>query len=282
MSGFSPEWLALREPVDHRSRDAGLAAELAARMAGLAEPRIVDLGCGTGSNLRATAPLLGPRQSWTLVDYDARLLEAARERLAQWADRVSESRIGVVLHKGACELSVRFRQADLVRDLDAALGEAPDLVTASALFDLCSEAFIERFVARVASRRAAFYTVLTYDGAQTWSPAHPADAALRAAFIAHQKTDKGFGVSAGPDAPACLARAFGNAGYAVREADTPWRLDAAVAPVIGELIEALANGFADAVAETGRVDAATLAAWRAAPRTGAVVGHTDTLALPPA
>jgi len=39
-------------------------------------------------------------------------------------------------------------------------------------------------------------------------------------------------------------------------------------------------GFADAVAETGQVDDKTLAAWRAVARTGAFVGHTDTLALP--
>jgi SAM-dependent methyltransferase len=278
MSGFSPEWLALREPVDHRSRDAALAMLLAARMAQVPEPRIVDLGCGTGSNLRATAPLLGPRQGWTLVDYDARLLTAARDRLEAWADRVTESRVGVILHKAGREITVRFRQADLVRDLDAALGEAPDLVTASALFDLCSTTFIERFVAAVASRKAVFFTVLTYDGVQTWMPAHPADSAMRDAFVAHQRTDKGFGTAAGPDAPACLAAGFARAGYHVQEADTPWRLGAGDAGLIGEL----AAGFAGAVAETGTVEAEALASWRAVQRNGAVVGHKDTLALPPA
>ncbi len=278
MSGFSPEWLALREPVDHRSRDAGLASMLAQRMAAVPEPQIVDLGCGTGSNLRATAPLLAARQSWTLVDYDARLLSTARETLTRWADQVIESRVGVILHKGPREITVRFRQADLVRDLDAALGEAPHLVTASALFDLCSAEFIKRFVGAVVARKAVFFTVLTYDGVQTWTPAHPADAAMRAAFIAHQKTDKGFGVSAGPDAPKELAAGFRDAGYAVREADTPWRLG----PAEADLVRDLAAGFAGAVEETGQVDPQTTAAWRKIERTGAVVGHTDTLALPPA
>lgn len=277
MSGFSPEWLALREPVDHRSRDAGLAARLAERLSPLAEPRVVDLGCGTGSNLRALAPVLGGRQSWTLVDYDARLLTAARERLTAWADSTSDSRVGVVLHKGACEIAVRFRQADLVRDLDAALGDGPDLVTASALFDLCSADFIGRFAEAVAARKAVFYTVLTYDGVQTWTPEHPADAAMRDAFVAHQKTDKGFGVSAGPDAPLCLKEAFTAAGYTVTEADTPWRLggdDLA-------LVKDLATGFAGAVEETGRLDAKVISDWHRVVRTGAVVGHTDTLAVLP-
>lgn len=277
MSGFSPEWLALREPVDHRSRDAGLAQQVARRLSAADEPRIVDLGCGTGSNLRALAPQLGPRQSWTLVDYDARLLSAARERLCAWAENATDSRVGVVLSKAGREIAVRFRQADLVRDLDAGLGEAPDLVTASALFDLCSAEFIARFAAAVADRKAAFYTVLTYDGVQTWTPAHAADAAMREAFIAHQRTDKGFGISAGPEAPACLAAAFKQAGYAVQEADTPWRLGTADAALIADL----ATGFAGAVEETGRVDAKVISDWHRIARTGAVVGHTDTLAFPP-
>jgi SAM-dependent methyltransferase len=277
MSGFSPDWLALREPVDHRSRDPALVAMLQQWLSRLAEPRVVDLGCGTGSNLRALAPLLGQRQSWTLVDYDARLLAVARDTLVAWAESTSESRIGVILHKAGREIAVRFRQADLVRDLDAALGEEPDLVTASALFDLCSEEFIGRFATAVAQRKAAFYTVLTYNGVQTWTPAHPADDAMRAAFVAHQKTDKGFGISAGPDAPVCLASSFAKVGYTVREADTPWRLGADDAGLVKEL----ATGFAHAVEETGRVDAKTIGAWHAAARSGGVVGHTDTLALPP-
>lgn len=278
MSGFSPEWLALREPVDHRSRDGALAGLLAGRLQPRPEPQIVDLGCGTGSNLRAIAPLLGPRQRWTLVDYDPRLLTAARERLTAWADRAEARDECLVLRKAERDIVIRFKQADLVQDLDGALGEAPALVTASALFDLCSTAFITRFANAVAKRRSIFYTVLTYDGVQSWTPEHPADPIMRAAFIAHQKTDKGFGVSAGPDAPAALKSAFEAEGYSVREADTPWRLDAADA----RLVDDLAEGFAGAVAETNRVDAATLASWRSTKRTAAIVGHTDTLALPPA
>lgn len=278
MSGFSPEWLALREPVDHRSRNPDLAARVARHLAAGSEPRIVDLGCGTGSNLRALAPLLGPRQSWTLVDYDARLLAAARDRLLAWADDTTDCRVGVIVHKNDCEIAVRFRQADLVRDLEAALGESADLVTASALFDLCSTPFIDAFAAAISRRQAAFYTVLTYNGVQTWQPVHPADEAMRQAFIAHQRTDKGFGASAGPDAPASLASAFRTAGYTIEEADTPWRLG----PDDAGLIADLATGFAGAVEETGRLDAKIISDWHRAHRVAAVVGHTDTLALPPA
>jgi SAM-dependent methyltransferase len=280
MSGFSREWLALREAADHRSRSAALVSALAGHLAGHGALRIVDVGCGTGSNLRATSARLGPSQHWTLVDHDPALIAAARERLAAWADRAEPAGERLVLWKGGREIAVAFREADLDRDLDRALGSEVHLVTASALFDLCSEAFIARFAAAVAARRAAFFTVLTYDGDQRWTPAHESDAAMLAAFHAHQRSDKGLGASAGPAAPGALAGAFRARGYDVREGDSSWRLDAAD-PGDRELISSLAAGFADAVAETGRIDARILAAWRSLARTAAIVGHTDTLALPP-
>ncbi|HKD57444.1 MAG TPA: hypothetical protein VKD45_08035, partial [Hyphomicrobiaceae bacterium] len=84
------------------------------------------------------------------------------------------------------------------------------------------------------------------------------------------------GPAAGPDAPDALSEAFSAAGYRVSEGDSAWRLGPGDASLVAEL----ARGFAAAVAETGLVDASTIAAWRALSRSGAIVGHTDTLALP--
>ena len=91
MSGFSAQWLDLREPVDHRSRNVELGRRLARHFEGWRPITVVDLGCGTGSNLRATAPLLGPDQSWTLVDYDQALLDAAGERLDRLGRRLRQA-----------------------------------------------------------------------------------------------------------------------------------------------------------------------------------------------
>jgi trans-aconitate methyltransferase len=73
-------------PADHRSRNRKLEHALAKHFDGWRPITVVDLGCGTGSNLRATAPLLGPEQHWTLVDHEQALLDAAAERLTAWAD----------------------------------------------------------------------------------------------------------------------------------------------------------------------------------------------------
>ena len=278
MSGFSAAWLDLREAADHRSRDAWLANRLARHFQGRRSVTVVDLGCGTGSNLRATALLLGPEQHWTLVDNDQGLLDAAVGRLTAWADGADRQGGTLALFKGAKRINVEFRRADIARDLEAALEPHANLVTASALFDLVSAEFIAKFAAAVASAKSAFYTVLTYDGDRRWTPEHEADAALLAAFHAHQRRDKGFGAAAGPDAPDVLSEVFAAMGYAVQQGDSAWRLGAGDAALNAEL----AADFAEAVRKTGQVDAQTIAAWRAVNRTGAVVGHADTLALPPA
>lgn len=273
---FDPTWLDLREPVDHHARSEDLAQSLKRHLGQRASISVLDLGCGTGSNLRATAGLLGPEQHWTLVDHDERLLAVAVDRLCGWAARSERDRSGLVLSKDGKRISVRLFCADLADDLESVLEIGADLYTASALFDLVSDEMIATLAAKVARHRAAFFTTLTYNGMQRWTPKHEADAAMVSAFRTHQARDKGFGPAAGPFAPTLLAAGFDEAGYVVSEADSGWRLDAADGP----LIDWLATGFAAAVRETRLVPEPDVADWLKVRRTGALVGHTDTLALP--
>ena len=96
MSGFDPAWLDLREGADHRARNGDVLATCAAHFATRDHVRVVDLGCGSGSNLRALAPHLPVRQSWRLVDHDSILLDAARARLARWAETAEETGDGTL------------------------------------------------------------------------------------------------------------------------------------------------------------------------------------------
>ena len=278
MSGFSPDWLALREPADHQARDTRLATELSRRLADGRDVRVLDLGCGTGSNLRALMPLLPDGQAWTLVDWDEALLAAARDRLSHWADTAAPDGDALRIGKGGRTATVRFRRADLTRDLEACLDPAPTLVTAAALFDLVSEDWIAGFARALAARRLPLYTVLTYDGTETWSPPHDLDRAVLTAFHLHQESDKGFGPAAGPHAGGALAAAFAEVGYGVDAAQSPWRLGEDHRALVGEL----AAGIAAAAAETGRVTGADADVWRKArAKASAVVGHIDILAWPP-
>jgi hypothetical protein len=81
MSGFSIEWLSLREPYDLVARNATVLDAVASAFLDQTAISIVDLACGTGATLRALGPRLPPRQNWRLVDNNLSLLaQVARPR----------------------------------------------------------------------------------------------------------------------------------------------------------------------------------------------------------
>lgn len=256
MSGFSADWLALRAGADARARDPALVARLAAHLEGRAL-RILDLGAGTGASLRALAPVLGARQHWVLADGDPALLDRAGPVAGATLER---------------------RVTDLATGLEALFEPAPDLVTASALLDLCGAAWLEALAARAAAAGAVVYAALSYDGRAAWAPPHPLDGRVHEAFHADQRRDKGLGPALGPEAHDHLARRLGRLGYRVAEARSDWRL---APPADAALIRALAEGTADAVA--ARLGARSAADWCAAraEATHVLIGHRDLLAWPP-
>ena len=277
---FSPEWLRLREAADHRSRSLVLARRLKAHFSDHNAVTVYDLGSGLGSNLRGTYRWLPRRQQRVLVDYDAALLAAARVEIMRWADKVSNTQGVIDADKDGRSLKIEFRCRDLVADPAPWEGGRPDLITAAALFDLVSTGWIARFAKAAAASGAVFYTVLTHDERAVWVPKHWADADVKAAFESHFGGDKGFGASAGGDATRLIAEALESDGYKVERGQSPWTLG----PQDRALIASIADGWASAVRETGRVPEADLTEWLASRRgagTECVIGHEDLLAFPP-
>jgi SAM-dependent methyltransferase len=266
MSGFSAEWLALREPYDGRARNRDVLESVAAAAVATGNAvGVVDLACGTGSTLRALAPRLPPRQDWRLVDNDLSLL--ARAAAGKAVPGVAVTRIPV----------------DLMRDLEAALDGPVNLVTASALLDLVSADWLDRLVTEVAARRLPFYAALNYDGRVVFGPNEPLDAAIIAAVNAHQQSDKGFGPALGPRAAEAAIAAFEAAGYAVVHGRSDWQL----LPRDQDIQRDMLAGWAGAAREVGAVSLPDAAAWLtrrrdllAAGRSTITVGHVDIFARP--
>jgi hypothetical protein len=264
MSGFSADWLALREPFDLRARDQKVLDAVATSLDPLSTMQVVDLACGTGSTLRALSPDLPPRQNWKLIDNDLGLL--ARARATPLAKHVTVTAIPL----------------DLNRDLEAALDGPVDLVATSALLDLVSETWMDRLAVEIAARGIPLYAALSYDGRIEFAPSDPLDATIIAAVNAHQRTDKGFGPALGPAAAAFAIARFEALGYSVVHGTSDWT----IRPADRKLQNELLLGWADAAHQIGALSLADTTAWltrrRDAGGSSLVVGHVDFFATPSA
>jgi hypothetical protein len=250
MSGFSVEWLALREPADTAARSADLAAFISRRFEGA----LLDLGGGTGANVRYLSTRLPSPQHWTVVDDDPALLARVPAPVTR-----HRARLQTVVDEGA-------------------LFDGCSLVTASALLDLVSDEWLAKLVLRCRAAGAAVLFALSYDGRIACSPEEPDDEEVRRLVNDHQKTDKGFGPALGPAAGARAAQLLAAAGYTVKQAPSDWKL----LPAAGEMQKALVNGWAAAASDMAPSRRNAIENWRArrlghidAGRSRIVVGHTD-------
>jgi SAM-dependent methyltransferase len=267
MSGFSADWLALREPHDLRARNPAVVDAVAASLEPLSSVRIVDLACGTGSTLRTLSPHLPAQQNWKLIDNDLSLL--ARATATPLAKHVTIAAIPL----------------DLNRDLEAALDGPVDLVATSALLDLVSESWLDRLAVEIAARSIPLYAALSYDGRIAFTPSDPFDMAIVAAVNAHQRTDKGFGPALGPAAAAFAIARFEALGYFVVHGASDWTLEADDRDIQTEILA----GWASAAHDMGTLPPADTKAWLArrraavaAGRSSLRVGHIDFFSTPSA
>ena len=80
MADSLSNWLALREPADVAARSALLTREVVDAIGRRHPLSVLDLGAGTGSNVRYLADRLPAPQRWLLVDRDPTLLADMRTR----------------------------------------------------------------------------------------------------------------------------------------------------------------------------------------------------------
>lgn len=265
MSGFSVEWLTLRESYDMRARNPNVLGAALSLLRSKSAVRLVDLACGMGSTLRSLSPRLPVRQHWALVDNDSHLLNAACA-----GDFPGDVNLNAI-------------QLDLNSDFEVVLNQPTDLVTLSALLDLVSEAWLDRFTGHVCSRALPVYAALTYDGRIDIDPIDQTDAAITAAVNDHQHTDKGFGAALGPSAAGSAISRFETLGYSIVQGNSDWVIGTADRDIQIELL----NGWASAASEMQVLPVREIDSWLTRRRQAVDeqaltmrVGHVDFFATP--
>ncbi len=290
MSDSLASWLLLREPADTAARSQSLTHTIAGVVADAQDDtvHVLDLGTGTGSNLRFLASHLPERQSWLVVDRDPTLLASLPAQTSAWgASRhyeVSTDRNRCVVRGERLDCRVETRCVDLGALDTPDIFAGRHLVTASALLDLVSERWLAMLAARCRAVGAAALFATTYNGCSSCSPAEPEDDQIRGLLNRHQNRDKGLGgPAAGPGATECAERCFAEVGYSVRTAFSNWVLG----PAQRELQRRLIDGWAEAATEMATDDVTGIERWRSRrlehvddDRSRVVVGHVDLAAWP--
>ncbi len=147
MSGFSAEWLALREPYDGAARNATVLDAVAAAFSARADDR------GGRSRLRHR------------LDVARASRRACRgARAGAWSTTTS----GLLAQARALgqppRITVTAVPVDLARDLEVALDGPARSRHHSALLDLVSPEWLDRLVVEAAARQLPVYAALSYDG----------------------------------------------------------------------------------------------------------------------
>jgi SAM-dependent methyltransferase len=298
MTGFSADWLALREPFDLAAREATWAtlalpshvARWRERAGPGAHLNVIDLACGSGANLRALAPRLGGPQKWRLVDHDPALLAAVPGAMRQWAQHHGyniteppDDHAALRITGKDFSVDLATDRRDLVREIDAVGFAQAHLVTASALLDLVSAEWLAALLRNVRPTNAALLFALSVDGRTTWSPTDEADERVHRLFAEHQRRDKGFGPALGTEAAQHAHRLLTNLGYTILQAQSDWHISGAGAP---NMQAAMIEGMAAAAIEQVPHAASAVQQWQTrrlahAPQSHLTVGHIDFIALPP-
>lgn len=289
MSDSLAAWLRLREAADWEARSSQLVQQVIDAAPRKEAPyNVLDLGTGTGSNLRYLADRLPGRQRWLVVDRSPDVLALVTDRTASWAAargyQCHAHATGLHVRHETLDCEIETRQRDLGVLNDDGLFAGRHLVTASALLDLVSERWLRSLAGRCRDAGAAALFALTYNGESSCSPEEPEDELIRELLNRHQHTDKGLGgVAAGPDAVARAAHCFGEVGYEVRSEPTDWNIGPAHAGMQRYLI----NDWARAAGELSPGLLPRITSWRArrlahidAGRSRIVVRHHDLAAWP--
>lgn len=280
---FSADWLYEREGFDARARSTKLADAFAVSLP--ARPRLIDLGCGTGSLFRWLAPRIFRAQAWIFADADAALLDEAMDETAWWAEgqgfTVTSPGRALLIHTPGGAWRIETRRLSL-GDPRAAMALGPfDGVACSALLDLVSQSWIDGLAALL---RVPLLACLSVDGRDTILPRHRHDGLVMSWFRRDQRRDKGFGPALGPDAATALTEALSARGFDVRGETSDWRIPASATVMLDRLVA----GHADAALRWPAANRVAIDLWEHDRRDGILagrltmrIGHRDVLAIPP-
>lgn len=190
-----PAYLEAKIPLDSASLNPRVRRRFRRFLEGLPDPRLLDLGTGTGAMLRRCLALNLKGSPFLIgIDRDARCLDLARKRIAALQEELKGPAAAVRL------LRLDLLQAALHRRGDVPAPRPFDCITAHALMDLLPLEPVLVWVRALLRPGGLLYASLNYDGLTRFTPAYgsPAfEAALLADYDRSMEERRAAGLATG-------------------------------------------------------------------------------------
>lgn len=222
-------WLHLSDTLDDKARAIELAWQFARCLP--SRPHILDLGAGTGGNLRYLLPRLGRRiQDWTLVEANPGLFDRMETETERWARAygwgISRQSGQPLLFGDDLRCHLTMVRQDIGFDVYSLGIQRYDGVAAHRFLGWVSPEWLDHFVVELnSSGRLPLLATGLPDGVPNWQPGDPDDGLIADLVLASAGRDHGQGPPLGLTAGKTLTRVLGSAGYQVDGARSDWRLD---------------------------------------------------------
>jgi len=258
MNHTATRYLEAKRSLDDRARSRRVREQLLAAVP--TEPRILEIGCGTGTAVPRLLEWGIDAGSYRGIDGDEGVIDFARTvrpaALRHAGATVTEQERGFVVE----DLSITYEIGDAL----AALADADntDLVIAQAFADLVPTVELLDGIESALAPGGLAYLPITFDGGTIFQPDHPADRTVEDAYHAAIDAEPGRDVHAGRHlAEACRRRdgdllAMASSDWVLRPIDGSYPADEAY------FLERILEFIADALSERAVEGAADWLATR--------------------
>lgn len=198
---FDPNWLQERYRFDEEARNKQLEWTCVNQFAFRDHLQIVDLGSGTGANLRYYLEQFPQNQSWYCVEEDIALKvpfwEHARQMAIDLDYAIEQEGELMKLTKPGHEVLIHFVHGNLLKVDELVDLLRTDLVLANAVFDLFSKEQFATLVQVLSHHSLSMLFTLNYVG-MDFSPSTEADDHYIGQYNAHMQREQAFGRGMGP------------------------------------------------------------------------------------
>jgi len=198
---FDPNWLQERYRFDEEARNKQLEWTCVNQFAFRDHVQIVDLGSGTGANLRYYVEQFPQDQTWFCVEEDIALKVPFWEQVQKMAldldYAIEHEGVRMKLTKPGHEVLIHFVHGNLLKVGELVDLLRTDLVLANAVFDLFSKEQFTGLVQVLSHHSLSLLFTLNYAG-MDFSTATDADDHYIEQYNAHMQREQAFGRGMGP------------------------------------------------------------------------------------